>query len=157
MKKRCYSNIPDGVIGEHFLSLFLPERVERATVAVINGERNHFLRFQNASQPRQERVIETTEHFFFKRHSPVLLLLSRPLLRNQRLRHHFQRHALARPPAAGARQEHHALGAAPHGGDHAHVLEVERSIGGAFAVAHGKCYRKPEMTWWSFSFFQFFS
>jgi len=121
--------------------------VERAAVAVINGERNHFLRFQNASQPWQERVIETTEHFLFKRHSPVLLLLlSRPLLRNQRLRHHFQRHALARPPAAGARQEHHALGAAPHGGDHCHVLEIERSIGGAFAVAHGKAYRKPEMT-----------
>lgn len=66
-------NSPDDIIGEHFLSLPFPERIQIAARAVINGVTNKLIGIQNAAESRQKRVPETPEDSLLEANSPVLV------------------------------------------------------------------------------------
>lgn len=120
--------VPYAFFRERFLRLLLPERMQIPTVAIINGEPRELLRLEGPTEPRKKGVIQMTQYVPLERHPLAPAIAVFVLFSKKRLRHHLQRHPLpaTRRCAVLPRQKHHSLRAAPHGGNHLQVPEVQR-------------------------------
>ena len=140
-------DLPDDVIGEHFLGLFLPQTMQIAAGAVIDRVSDDLISSQNSVQPRQQRMVKRRQHFSFEADPPVLAAVAGArdllLLLDGGSQHCFEREQLA---ALRLYEEYDAFGAPAERRDHLQILQIQRSRTVAavdISVVHGRGFQKP--------------